>query len=118
MKTNFWSFLTFVTVAILAVPYSALGAGRPVGSSGTVRLSSSPRQPTHSQGFHHSRFFGGDGIGGAEVTLEQSLPTPIVEPEKLAKKYTYVQPHWVNGGYGVELLAPGYWVDTEKESRR
>jgi hypothetical protein len=36
-----------------------------------------------------------------------------MEPEKPAKKRAYVQPNWVDGGYGVEVLEPGYWTDTD-----
>src|SRR5712692_7639670 len=113
------SMFALVTVATLAVPYTALGAGRAVGNSGAVGVSRQSQQQTFSHGFHHSRFFGGDGIGGADVTVEQqSQSAPTTEAEKPAKKGIYVQPHWVDGGYGVEVLEPGHWTDTEKESRR
>src|SRR3989442_1741147 len=132
-KKGLLSMFALVTVATLAVPYTALGAGRAVGNSGAVVGVSRPSgqqtfshgpvvgisrpsgQQTFSHGFRHSRFFGGEGFGGADVTAEQYQPAPTVAPDKPANK-RYVQPRWVDGGYGVQVLEPGYWIDTE--SRR
>ena len=115
-KKGLLSMFALVTVATLAVPYTALGAGRAVGNSGAVVGVSRPSgQQTFSRGFRHSRFFGGEGFGGADVTAEQYQPAPTVAPDKPANK-RYVQPRWVDGGYGVQVLEPGYWIDTE--SRR
>jgi len=36
-------------------------------------------------------------------------------PGKPAKKGIYVQPQWVDGGYGVQVLEAGHWTDPEKE---
>jgi len=118
-KKALLSMFALVTVATLAIPYTALGAGRAVGHSGAVGMAGPSRQQAFSHGFHHSRFFDGDGFvgggfDGGEVTVEQSQPAPTVAPEKPANR-RYVQPHWVDGGYGVEVLEPGYWVDTGKE---
>jgi hypothetical protein len=112
------SMFALVTVATLAVPYTALGAGRGAGNSGAVGRSGSFRQQTFSHGFRHSRFFDGDGFvgdgfDGGDVTVEQSQPAPTVAPVPVNRRY--VQPHWVDGGYGVEVLEPGYWVSTDKE---
>jgi hypothetical protein len=115
-KKGLLSMFALVTVATLAVPYTALGAGRAVGNSGAVVGVSRPSgQQTFSRGFRHSRFFGGEGFGGMDVTAEQYQPAPTVAPDKPANK-RYVQPRWVDGGYGVQVLEPGYWIDTE--SRR
>ncbi len=137
-KKGLLSMFALVTVATLAAPYTALGAGRAAGNSGAVVGVSRPSgqqtfshgpvvgvsrpsgQQTFSRGFRHSRFFGGEGFGGEgfggmDVTAEQYQPAPTVAPDKPANK-RYVQPRWVDGGYGVEVLQPGYWIDTE--SRR
>ena len=117
-KRGLLSMFALVTVASLAAPYTALGAGRAVGNSGAVVGVSRPSgQQTFSRGFRHSRFFGGEGFGGTNVTAEQYQPAPTVAPDKPANR-RYVQPRWVDGGYGVQVLEPGYWIDTEKESRR
>ena len=115
-KKGLLSMFALVTVATLAAPYTALGAGRAGGNSGAVVGVSRPSgQQTFSRGFRHSRFFGGEGFGGMDVTAEQYQPAPTVAPDKPANK-RYVQPRWVDGGYGVQVLEPGYWIDTE--SRR
>ena len=111
--------LMFAFFATWTVAYTALGAGHAVGNSGGFRASSPSRQQMFSNGLRHSRFFGGDGTGEVQVTVEQYPPTPALEPDKPpVNKRAYIQPHWVDGGYGVEVLAPGYWIDTEKKSRR
>ena len=33
--------------------------------------------------------------------------------EKGGLNFLYTQPHWVDGEYGVEVLEPGYWTDTD-----
>jgi hypothetical protein len=117
-KKGFRWLFALVTVTTLAVPYAALSAGPAFRNSGNFSVSSSHLQQFFSHPFHRSRFFGGDEFDGLEVTLEQSQPVPTIEPEKPAKNRTYVQPHWVDGGFGVEVLEPGYWTDTEKEPGR
>ena len=61
---------------------------------------------------------GEDQSVGVEVTVKQSSPPPTAEPEKPAKTRRYVQPQWVDGGYGVEILKPGSWTGTENDTRR
>jgi len=111
------SMFALVTVATLAVPYTALSAGRAAGNSGAVGRSGSFRQH-FSHGFRHSRFFDGDGFvgdgfDGGDVTVEQSQSAPTVAPVPVNRRY--VQPRWVDGGYGVQVLEPGYWVSTGNE---
>jgi len=55
-------------------------------------------------------FFGGDGLDDQGVTvIEQVQPAPSTEP-KPAENRIYVPPHWVDGGYGVQVLQPSYWT--------
>jgi hypothetical protein len=72
------------------------------------------RDPVDRSGFQ-SRVGGAVGFIGAHVIdagdaiiiqLPSSPPTPSREP---AQTGTYVYPHWVDGGHGVEILRPGYW---------
>ena len=117
-KKALLSMFALVTVATLAAPYTALGAGRAGGSSGAVGMAGSSRQH-FSRGFRHGRFFDGDGFdgdgfGGGDVSVEQSQPAPNVAPEPPVNR-RYVQPRWVDGGYGVEVLESGYWTDAEKQ---
>jgi hypothetical protein len=59
-------------------------------------------------GFHHRGFVGGDG---GVITVEQPQPTGIIQAQQPVHKGRYVQPRWVDGGYGVQVLEPGYWTD-------
>src|ERR1700741_2525111 len=91
-KKGLLSMFALVTVATLAAPYTALGAGRAGGNSGAVGRSGSFRQQTFSHGFRHSRFFDGDGFvgdgfDGGNVTVEQSQPAPTVAPEPVNRRY-------------------------------
>jgi hypothetical protein len=117
-KRWFRRLFTLVTISSLAVPCVALGADRVSRNSGSASVSSQRRQQSFPHRFHDSRFFS-DDFGGAEVIIEQqSQSAPTTEPDKPTKKRIYVQPHWVDGGYGVEVLKPGYWTDVEKQPRR
>jgi len=69
-------------------------------------------------GVYSSNGNGEDESVGVEVTVKQSSPPRTAEPEKPAKARRYVQPQWVDGGYGVEILKPGSWTGTENDTRR
>jgi phospholipid transport system substrate-binding protein len=75
------------------------------------------RQPSFSHRFHRFGFFGEDGFDDQQVIIIQQQPAPTAEPSVPAENKIYVQPHWVDGGYGVQVLVPGYWM-TPEESRR
>jgi hypothetical protein len=77
---------------------------------------------------HHQRFFshpsrgfvfsGVDGFDDQQVIIIQqfqSAPTP--EARKPAENRIYVQPRWVDGGYGVEVLQPGHWTVPQAPER-
>jgi hypothetical protein len=89
----------------LTQPYLAFGAGQSFGRSG-----SSGASRLHG---HRFGFFGEDGLGdqGDQVIIiQQSPPAPTAEPSKPVENRVYVQPRWVDGGYGVQVLQPGYWT--------
>ena len=100
-------------------------------SSGDFRTFGAPvirRQPSFlhdletSGRFHRQDFFlhpfNGfgfvGGVGGFSeqpvVIIQQFQPAPTAEPSKPAENRIYVQPRWVDGGYGVQVLQPGYWT--------
>ena len=100
-------------------------------SSGDFRRFGAPviqRQPSFlhdletSGRFHRQDFFlhpfNGfgfvGGVGGFSeqpvVIIQQFQPAPTAEPSKPAENRIYVQPRWVDGGYGVQVLQPGYWT--------
>jgi hypothetical protein len=110
-KKDFRCLFALVTVITLAVPYVALGAGPAFRNSGTSSVSSSRRQHSFSHRFNRFGFFDGDGLDDQDVTIsiQQVQPAPSTKPEP-AENRIYVPPHWVDGGYGVQVLQPSYWI--------
>jgi hypothetical protein len=87
----------------LTQPYLAFGAAQSFGRSGGSGAS-------RMQG-HRFGFFGVDGFGDQQVIIiQQSPPPPTAKPSEPAENRIYVQPRWVDGGYGVQVLEPGYWT--------
>ena len=112
-KRVFRCLFALVTVTTLAVPYVALGAGHAFRNSGTFR-SNSHGQHSFPHRFNRFGFFGGDGLddfggGGLDASIQPVQPAPSSEPEPTENRI-YVQPRWVNGGYGVQVSQPGYWA--------
>jgi hypothetical protein len=56
--------------------------------------------------------------------LPLSLSVIVIQPEAAAQpsepteNRIYVQPRWVDGGYGVQVLQPGYWADSKQAEMR
>jgi hypothetical protein len=111
----------------LTLPYLAFGAARSFGGSGRFRGSTIHRQHSFLRPFN--RFgvvpfngFGWFGAGGGDeqpvIIIQQFQPAPITEPRGPATDRIYVQPRWVDGGYGVEVLQPGYWADPKQAVAR
>jgi hypothetical protein len=121
----------------LTLPHFAFGAARSFGGSGRFKAPRIHRQqsflrPFHgldssgrfgAPGFHRQDFFshpfngGFVGVGGLSeqpvIIIQQFQPAPVTEPREPATNRVYVQPRWVDGGYGVEVLQPGYWTDAK-----
>ena len=65
-------------------------------------------------------FIGGHVIDAGDVTIIQ-VPSsaPVASPSREpAHSGTYVDPQWVDGGHGVEILKPGYWSDEKQGVER
>ena len=118
----------FAIGIILTLPYLAFGAARSFGGSGRFRGSTIDRQHSFLRPFN--RFgvvpfngFGWFGVGGVDdeqpvIIIQQFQPAPITEPRGPATDRIYVQPRWVDGGYGVQVLQPGYWADAKQAEKR
>ena len=117
-KKRFRCLFALVTAIVLTVPYVAFGAGPAFSRSGSSTASGMHRRPSFSHGFDRFGFFDGDGLddqGDQQVIIIQpSQPAPSTEPSAPAENRIYVQPHWVDGGYGVQVLQPGYWTTPKK----
>jgi hypothetical protein len=67
------------------------------------------RSRFHSRSSGQAGFIGGHVVEVGDVVIIQvpsSAPTLSREP---AHTHTYVDPQWMDGGHGVEILRPGYW---------
>jgi hypothetical protein len=73
----------------------------------------------HRRPFHR---FGFSGVGGVReqevIIIQQFPPAPAVESKEPDTNRIYVPPRWVDGGYGVQVLEPGYWTDPKKAAER
>ena len=88
--------LILVIGITLTLPYFAFAAGRSYGFAfDPLAISVQQFQP--------------------EPTTQPSEPA---QPNKPAEKGIYVEPRWVDGGYGVEVLQPGYWADPKQATGR
>jgi hypothetical protein len=116
----------------LILPYLAFGAARSIGRTGRFNAPQIHRQQSflrpfhdldrsgrfHRQGFFSHPFNGFGFVGGVGgfseqpvIIIQQFQPAPNTEPREAATNRVYVQPRWVDGGYGVEVLQPGYWTE-------
>ena len=110
-KKGFRCLFALVTVTTLALPYVALGAGPAFRNSGTPSVSSSHGQHSFSRPFHRFGFFDRDGLDDQQVVIiQQPQSAPTTEPSEPSENRIYVPPRWVDGGYGVQVLKPGYWA--------
>ena len=108
----------------LTLPYLAFGAAHSFGGSGRFRGSTINRQHSFLRPFNRFGLvpfnrFGFFGVGGVDdeqpVIIIQQFQSPVAtEPREPVTNRIYVQPRWVDGGYGVQVLQPGYWTEPSK----
>ena len=112
----------------LTIPYFVFGA-QSFGGFGRFRGSAINRQHSFSRPFNRfglvpfNRFgwFGAGGVvdDGQPVIIIQQFQSPAAtEPREPVTNRIYVQPRWVDGGYGVQVLQPGYWADPKQATAR
>jgi hypothetical protein len=125
MERMGWSCVTrnvtfglIVAIGItLTLPQLVLGAARSFGSPGRFKGSRIQRHLFFPRSFAPFGFVGVDGFDGDQVIIIQqftSAPTPTTEASGPAENRIYVPPQWVDGGYGVQILRPGYWTEPTK----
>jgi hypothetical protein len=112
----------------LTLPYVAFGAAHSFGGSARFMGSTMHRQHSFSRPFNRFGLrpfnrFGWFGVGGVideqPVIIIQQFQSPAAtEPREPATNRIYVQPRWVDGGYGVQVLQPGYWADPKQATER
>jgi hypothetical protein len=115
----------------LTLPYLAFGAAH----SGRFRGAAIHRQgpflhPINRFGLRPFNRFGlvpfpgfgwfGGGVYGEQlaIIIQQFQPPVAALPSEATENRIYVQPRWVDGGYGVQVLQPGYWADPKQLAER
>lgn len=99
-------------------PHSFLRPLHGFGSAGRFRAPRAHGQHFVSHPFHSFGFVGVDGVDEQPVIIiQQFLPAAATEPREPARNRIYVPPRWVDGGHGVEVLQPGYWIDPKQAER-
>ena len=76
------------------------------------------RSGFHSRFGSELGFVGGSVVDVGEVVIIQvpsSAAAPSREPARIG---TYMDPQWVDGGHGVEVLRPGRWGDEKQRVER
>jgi hypothetical protein len=93
-----------------------------VTGNGPFRRFGAPKM--HRQHFFSHPFFpfgfaAVDGFGDREVIIIQnSPPASAFESRQPVINRIYVPPRWTDGGYGVQVLQPGYWTDPKQAAER
>ena len=106
----------FVVVAGIsfAMPALSLGAAGFVSRSGSIRSPRNPPLHVFPRRFQSLGFFGlGNGVidePPSVIIIQQFQPAPANQPRERAQEKVYIQPRWVDGGHGVQVLEPGYWT--------
>jgi hypothetical protein len=109
-KPIIFGFILVIGIT-LTQPHLAFAAAQSFAGSGGFRASGMHGQPSFSRPFRRFGFFGVDGLGDQQVIIIQQFQSaPTAEPSEPAENRIYVQPRWVDGGYGVQVLQPGYWT--------
>jgi hypothetical protein len=81
------------------------------------------RQHSFSHPFNRFNRFGFVGVGGVVdeqpvIIIQQFQPAAAAQASEPAETRIYVQPRWVDGGFGVQVLQPGYWADPKQAEKR
>ncbi len=118
-RTKLVFFSLLLTLGIAFTPsVSAVGATHFTGRSGGFRSSGTHRHQGRHR-FPQTGFLGFDGAADQDIVIiQQFYPAPPSNRIDPAPKGVYVQPRWVDAGYGVQLLQPGYWAEPGSAPKR
>jgi hypothetical protein len=110
MRPMILAFMLAIGITF-SLPYLASGATRSFGSSGRFKGPKMQRQHFFPHPFRGFGFVGAGGLDEQQIIIIQHFQTPSAsEPREPITNRIYVQPRWVDGGYGVQVLEPGYWT--------
>ena len=118
IKLIIFGFILAIGIT-LTQPYLAFGAGQSFGGSGRFTASRMQGQHSFSHPFRRFGFFGVDGLDDQQVIIiQQFQPAPTAKPSEPVENRIYVPPRWVDGGYGVQVLQPSYWIVPKQAPER
>ena len=121
IKLMIFGFILAIGITLIQ-PYLDFGAGQSFGRSGSSGASRMQGQRPFSDRFNRFGFFGVGELGDQgdqQVIIIQQFQSPAAtEPREPITNRIYVQPRWVDGGYGVQVLEPGYWSDPKQAAVR
>lgn len=107
-----FGFLLVIGLTVI-LPDLVPGAGLSVGRSEKSSASRMRRPHSFSRPVHRFGFFDAPGVGDQQVTVVIQLfqPAPGLEIKKPPVNKIYISPRWVDAGFGVQVLVPGYWAE-------
>lgn len=113
--------VSLAAAVAFTVPDLVLAASRSIGrSAGKAGAARVHRQRPVSPPFRHS----GIVVLGEEsepqvIIIQAPAPAPVAsERTEPAVSKTYVPSRWVDGGYGVQVLEHGHWVESKPAAKR
>ena len=115
-----FGFILWIGVT-LTLPYLAFGAAHAFGGFGRFGAPGIHRQHAFLRPFNRFGWFGVGGVVDDEqpvIIIQQFQSPAATEPREPSTDRIYVQPRWVDGGYGVQVLQPGYWTDPKQAAVR
>ena len=102
----------------LTLSHFAFGAVRSVADMGIFRAPQMQQQHAFSRPFPGIGSFGFGGVSEPPNIIIQQFQPATAQSSDPAENRIYVQPRWVDGGYGVQVLQPGYWTDAKQAEKR
>ena len=118
IRPMIFGFILAIGITV-TLPYIAFAAARSFGGSRPMVH----RQHFVSPPFNRFNRFGFVGVGGVVdeqpvIIIQQFQPAAAAQASEPAETRIYVQPRWVDGGFGVQVLQPGYWADPKQAEKR
>ena len=103
----------------LTLPHFAFGAVRSVADMGIFRAPQMQQQHAFSRPFPGIGWYDFGGVSEPpNIIIQQFQPATTAQSSEPAENRIYVEPRWVDGGHGVEVLQPGYWADPKQAAGR
>jgi len=117
-KRHKFSVLVLAIGVIMTLPTLSFGAAHTFRSSRRVGAFKMHRNQSLSPWLHRFGVFGLGDDSGQEIIIQNISPSPTLPSREAGTNKIYVQPRWVDGGHGVQILQPGYWIEPKQTAPR